>query len=99
MEFKIPEKYSVGGQEIEVRFVDDGGSYLGCIDVPFGVMKIAKNSDDRPQSETSVLNTFMHELVHSILKTMGEEELNANEKFVNCFAGFLTEAIKTMENN
>lgn len=24
-------------------------------------------------------------------------ELNNNEKFVNCFAGFLTEAIRTME--
>ena len=26
MEFKIPEKYSVGGQEIEVRSVDDLGT-------------------------------------------------------------------------
>ena len=52
---------------------------------------------DIPQSETSQLNTFFHELIHSILRTMGELELNDNEKFVNCFAGFLTEAIRTME--
>lgn len=97
MEFKIPEKYSVGGQEIKVLSVDDLGSLLGCVDVPYGVLKIAANPDEKKQSESSQLNTFLHELVHSILKTMGEEELNANEKFVNCFAGFLTEAIKTMK--
>ena len=36
---------------------------------------------------------FVTEKMHNV----SIEELNANEKFVNCFAGFLTEAIKTME--
>ena len=47
MEFKIPEKYSVGGQEMEVRFLDDLGSLLGCVDVSYGVLKIAANPDDK----------------------------------------------------
>lgn len=39
-------------------------------------------------------NTFYHELTHSILDTMGESELSANEKFVSCFSSFLTEAME-----
>ena len=49
---------------------------------------------DGRQSQSSKENTFYHELVHSILRTMGETELNDNERFVCCFAGFLTEAMK-----
>ena len=45
------------------------------------------------QSEGSKINTFYHELTHSILKTMGETELNDNEKFVCCFSSFLSEAM------
>lgn len=33
----------------------------------------------------------------SARKMMEEDELDSNEKFVNCFAGFLTEAIRTMK--
>ena len=32
--------------------------------------------------------------MHTILGTMGEFELNDNEKFVNCFGSLLTEALK-----
>ncbi len=97
MEFKIPSKYTVGGQDVVVEIVEtDGGDY-GNYNNCKGVMKICKKCDDVPQSETVKLNTFFHELTHSILITMGERELNTNEKFVNCFAGFLTEAIRTME--
>ena len=43
------------------------------------------------------LNTFLHELTHTILDTMGEKELSSNEKFVSTFSSFLTEAIRTMK--
>ena len=43
------------------------------------------------------VNTFYHELTHCILQTMGEHELNDNEKFVCCFAGFLTEAMRNLK--
>lgn len=92
---KIPSNFQVGGQNIEVRFVDRcdynnaGNSFLGA-----GYIKIAKmfNESDL-QSEGSQRNTFFHELTHAILDTMGEVDLSKNEKFVNCFAGFLTEAM------
>jgi hypothetical protein len=49
------------------------------------------------QSYTSKLNTFYHELTHAILKTMGEYELNNNERFVCTFSSLLTEAIRSFK--
>ena len=44
--------------------------------------------------ERMKVNTFFHELTHSILDTMGESDLSGNEKFVSCFSSFLTEAME-----
>ena len=97
MDFIIPSKYTVGGQDVFIEYVEcdgeDYGNYTHCL----GRLKICKKIGDTPQSDTSKLNTFFHELIHSVLRTMGEYELNNNEKFINSFAGFLTEAIRTME--
>lgn len=93
---KIPKSYQVGGQEVKVCKVDRcDGNCLGTCHISAGEIEIADtiNKDDS-QSEGSKQNTFYHELVRSILHTMGEQELNDNEKFVCCFAGFLTEAMK-----
>lgn len=46
--------------------------------------------EDREQS-------FLHELTHHILHVMKETKLNDNEKFVDMFAGFLHQALTTME--
>lgn len=93
---KIPSSYQVGGQEIEVRIVERcDDNTIGSCCLADGYIEIAdKHSKDGVQSQSSKENTFYHELTHSILRTMGETELNDNEKFVCCFAGFLTEAMK-----
>ena len=97
MEFIIPSKYTVGGQDVTVEYVESDGEDYGNYTHCMGRLRICKKAGDTLQSDTSKLNTFFHELTHSILRTMGEYELNDNEKFVNCFASFLTEAIRTME--
>lgn len=93
---KIPQNYRVGGTTMQVRIVDRcsdnafGECFLGA-----GYIEIAEtvNKDDK-QSADSKVNTFYHELVHSILDTMGYSDMSKDEKFVNCFAGFLTEAMQ-----
>lgn len=91
---KIPNKYTVGGQDMTVSFEDflsdDGepNGDLGSCWISQGEIKIRKN-----QTESSKHNTFYHELTHSILGTM-KHSLNNDEGFVSCFAGFLTEAMK-----
>lgn len=92
---KIPSKYKVGGQDIEVRMVERcEDNTIGECALASGYIEIAeKHSKDGLQSASSKINTFYHELTHSILRTMGETELNDNEKFVCCFSSFLTEAM------
>ncbi len=93
---KIPTRYQVGGTEVEVRRVERcENNSIGKTYLCAGFIEIAETfNKDLKQSESSKVNTFYHELVHTILGTMGEFELNDNEKFVNTFASFLTEAMK-----
>ena len=95
MKYSIPKNLQVGGQDINVSFEDKlDNDCFGLSSISGGYIKIAKSfNNGTPQSDTSKCNTFYHELVHAILDTMGENELSRNEKFVNCFAGFLTEAM------
>ena len=92
---KIPTYVRVGGQLLIVDhqdFLDHND--LGLCSLAGGYIKIAKSfNNGTSQSDTSKCNTFYNELVHANLDTMGENELSRNEKFVNCFAGFLTEAM------
>lgn len=92
---KIPSRYNVGGTTIEVKIVERCDN--NCVGMSFtcsGKIEIAElyNKEDK-QSETSKINTFYHEMVHTILDTMGEKELNDNEKFVSCLSSFLTESM------
>ena len=94
----IPTDYTVGGQLMSIEHVEriENGD-LGRCSVAAGRILIAQNFDKHAQSETSKTNTFYHELVHSILGTMGERELSGNEKFVCSFSSFLMEALTTAE--
>jgi hypothetical protein len=96
---RIPKKFQVGGQDVVVNHVEycEGGD-LGNIVLGQGEIQIASYvSRGVPQSDTSKLNTFYHELTHAILRTMGEYEHNNNERFVCSFSGLLTEAIRSFE--
>ena len=99
MNFNIPKHFHVGGQDMEVKIVDkvpDDSGWSGSCCICEGVIYIANKPKGIEQSDRSKLNTFFHELTHSILSTM-YHELNDNEQFVSTFASFLTEAIKSME--
>lgn len=95
---KIPSKVTVGGQTLKVELLESiEGSKLGKCCVAGGWIKIAEAFDGIKQSDSSKMNTFMHELVHAICDTMGRGDLSADEVFVNLFAGFLTEAYYSAE--
>lgn len=91
----IPDKIRIGGQDISVvnkERLDDNN--LGTICVAEGVLQIADNFDNKKQCEASKINTFIHEIVHGVLDTMGESELSKNEKFVCTFASLLVDPIE-----
>lgn len=89
----IPNKIRIGGQDIRVETLDRlDNNNLGNICVAEGVLKIANNFDNRKQCEASKINTFIHEVVHGVLDTMGE--LSKNEKFVCTFSSLLVDTIE-----
>ena len=77
----IPKKIRIGGQDISVvnkeRLDND---ILGDICLAEGVLQIADTFRNIKQSESSKINTFIHEIVHGILDTMGEYKLSKNER-------------------
>ena len=92
---KIPGKIRIGGQDIDVCIVERiEGEKLGQICVAEGKMLIADNFSTSKQSESSKVNTFIHEVVHGILDTMGENEMSENEKLVSTFSSFLVDVIE-----
>lgn len=98
-EITLPKMIQVGGQDIEVKSVETiEGGVLGECMTSSGYIKIANNGKGYVQSETSKLNTFVHECVHAILDTMGESEMSGNERFVCSFAGYATEIIRSIMN-
>ena len=91
----IPDRIRIGGQDIRVvkeERLDD--NKLGTICVAEGVLRIADNFNNLKQCESSKISTFIHEVVHGILDTMGESELSGNEKFVCTFSSLLIDTIE-----
>ena len=91
----IPDKIRIGGQDIRIikeERLDD--NKLGTICIAEGVLRIADNFSNLQQCESSKINTFIHEIVHGILDTMGEYKLSGNEKFVSTFASLLIDPIE-----
>ena len=92
---KIPSKIRIGGHDIIIEMPEHlPDNILGDICLAGGEIRIAKKFSDNEQSETSMANTFIHEVVHGVLKTMGEYELNENERFVCTFASLLVDVIE-----
>ena len=91
----IPKKIRIGGQDISVvnkeRLDND---ILGEICLAEGVLQIADTFRNIKQSESSQINTFIHEIVHGILDTMGESKLSKSERFVCTFASLLVDPIE-----
>lgn len=92
---KIPNKIRIGGQDINVCIKDRlVNEKLGIICLASGELDIAETFYDYKQCESSKVNTFIHEVIHGVLDTMGEKELSSNEKFVSTFASLLIDVIE-----
>ena len=91
----IPNKIRIGGQDISVVIKERlDNNKLGTICVSEGVLNIADNFSNIKQCESSKFATFIHEVVHGVLDTMGESELSSNEKFVSTFSSLLIDTIE-----
>lgn len=79
--------------ELNTEFCENlNGKYAECC-LAAGYIKITKNFQGLSQSESSMNNSYIHEVTHAILDTMGKSELSGDEVFVSSFAGYLTEFV------
>lgn len=91
----IPNTIKIGGQDISVINEERlDNNILGEICIAEGVLKIADNFKNSKQCQSSKITTFIHEVVHGVLDTMGEFELSGNEKFVCAFSSLLVNPIE-----
>jgi len=96
---KLPTKIRVGGRWYSVEVVEAMLDKRDMGRVHYDEQRIqlgrTSNITGKPFKPEQITDTFWHEVVHTILKDMGEHRLNANEAFVTKFANRLTEAINT----
>ena len=92
----IPKSFSLMGHTVKVKIVpekdwadDDTVGFWNSQNLTISVM--GGLDDQRTQQ------IFCHELVHAILHSMAEEELNSNEKFVDLFGSILHQVWVTIK--
>jgi Zn-dependent peptidase ImmA (M78 family) len=93
MKFKVPKSFDLAGNTFQVFQDQSVHKLAGCwgqTHFDDGIVILAKSL--KPDMEAI---TFNHELVHAILLTMGQTELNKDEAFVDNFASLLWQAHKS----
>ena len=95
---KLPTKIRVGRRWYSVEVVEAmlDKAVIGRVHYDNRRIQLGRTSNTtgkefRPEQ---IADTFWHEVVHTILRDMGEHRLNSNEAFVTKFANRLTEAIQ-----
>ena len=96
---KLPTKIRVGRRWYSVEVVEAMLDKRDMGRVHYHEQRIqlgrTSNITGKPFKPEQITDTFWHEVVHTILRDMGEHRLNSNEAFVTKFANRLTEAINT----
>ena len=90
----VPQNFELGGLTIDV--VEDNtlvatSGFIGQAIYQYQQIKLDKSASPTE----SIEQAFLHELTHWILYMMNEEDLRSNEKFVDLFAHFMYQSLKT----
>lgn len=95
---KIPHSFQILGHTVSIVWDEnrlDDLNAVGLAEVTLDKITLTKKSDGKTLTSDTIEHTYLHELVHTILKSMGENELYKNERFVDLFAGMLHQILKT----
>lgn len=95
---KIPHSFQLQGRTIEVVFDNErcnSAGAFGLADLNFNKILLANSHDGKDLPSSMIQFTLLHEVIHFVLDSMGEEKLGANEKFVDQMAGYLHQILET----
>jgi len=99
MEVRIPKSFKLFNSTITVKYANEfciKNNALGMCDVDHLSIVLANTSPEgKIYKNDVILDTLYHEKVHMILKTMGENKLSSNEKFVDIFGKLLRQSDET----
>jgi hypothetical protein len=96
--FLIPESFRLKSEPYKVIVDDDycnSDEVYGEADFTQRVITLCNRYGGKVLKKSTKEKTFFHELVHHILDSMGQDELNENEDFVDLFAERLHEYEKS----
>jgi len=93
---KIPKRVKIGADDIRVKFKNtvkcaDGESVLGISKGSVGRIEIAKRFNGENVTESTIADTFLHEIFHILNANMG---INLKERQVAGIAGGLLMVIR-----
>jgi len=101
---KIPKRFKLFGQTIEVGFdpdLIDERDWCGSSSHRRNLIKLAPPSITHPRSNAQIEATFCHEFVHQIFYAAGfkidGEYAHSNEDVVDIVGNLLHQALTTME--
>lgn len=87
--------FQLMGRSFQIKYVKNMPNMTDCS----GICEFDNNtiSIQHGLAKDLEAHTLWHEITHSILYAMNEEELNKNEKFIDVFSGLLHQVLKTIE--
>ena len=97
-ELTLPKKVKVGYNWYSVDIADTmkDRMYMGEVHYAKRAITLARKSYRGIPLKLSALHeTFWHELTHAILESMGRDDLNSDENFVEEFSARLAKAIES----
>lgn len=97
---KIPKRFKLFGQTVEVVFDDnllDSYDCIGRSSTKFNQIRLQTNIKGINRLQSDIEQVFIHELLHQCLGRMEERELRDNEKFVDILASLIHQALTTAE--
>jgi hypothetical protein len=100
MDLRIPKRFKLLGQTIEVSQVDHIASANGTLGEARATQNsilLQKSVEGFPLPESQKIHILYHEIMHLVLGAMGQSEFAGEESFVDLVAGMLHQVFSTME--
>ena len=100
MKIKIPEKIEIIGSTIDIIWDEDyceEHDLMGSANMNHNTITLRKKYKNTLLKDDAISETFIHELVHVILRKTGRgDELNEDETFIVPFSNALHQVIKQL---
>lgn len=93
------KKFTLGGHDFKVSYVKslmgDSGELFGRANAKTNKVEIATHMHGEALAEDVIIHTICHELAHLFMILMYEQELNANEQFIDQLGLLIHQFLKT----